>query len=88
MPGPMGLVEGIGGAPLLRRLIMSGRGTVYSDPISALSLNPEIVEPTAQALPAELAATPSRVAPDPGLGLGTRFHAVPFHRSISVLPLV
>jgi hypothetical protein len=56
--------------------------------ISVLSLEPEIVEPTAQALPAELVVTPSRVASDPGLGLDTRFHAVPFHRSISVLPFL
>lgn len=71
----------------------SGLGTrIHAVPfhrsISVLSLEPKIVEPTAQALPAELAATPSRVASDPGLGLDIRFHAAPFHRSISVLPLL
>src|ERR1022692_1190311 len=38
----------------------------------------ESVQPTAQALRAETAATPLRVAPVPGLGLGPRFHEVPF----------
>ena len=42
------------------------------------------VMPTAQALLAEVAVTPERLA-GPGLGLGTCVQVVPFHRSISVL---
>ena len=45
---------------------------------------PLLLLPTAQALVAEVAATPERLASVPGLGLGTRFQVVPFHRSISV----
>jgi hypothetical protein len=55
--------------------------------ISVLVLAPGPVKPTAQALPAESAATPERPAPPAGLGLGTCFHTVPFHRKISVLTL-
>jgi len=41
--------------------------------------------PTAQASLAEAAATPLRMLyEDAGLGLGTRVHAVPFHRSTRV----
>src|SRR5690349_12161080 len=42
-------------------------------------------EPTAHALPGELAATPFRSLLEPGSGLGTRTHLVPFHRRIRVL---
>jgi hypothetical protein len=42
------------------------------------------VSPTAQALRAESAATPDKLLCD-GLGLGTRFHALPFQCRISVL---
>src|SRR6516162_319087 len=48
---------------------------------------PRKAEPTAQALVAEVAATPDRVANVPGLGLGTRVQAVPFQCTINVLPL-
>ena len=41
-------------------------------------------EPTAQALLAEVAATPTSWLNWPGVGLGTCFQAVPFHRSIRV----
>src|SRR5262245_28234565 len=41
--------------------------------------------PTAQALPAELAATPSRTLVAPRLGLPTCAHLVPFQCRISVL---
>src|SRR5262245_28612924 len=42
-------------------------------------------KPTAQALAAEVAATPDRaLVIEPGLGLATFFHEDPFHRSISV----
>ena len=44
--------------------------------------------PTAQALLAEVAATPERPALGAGLGLGTCFHAVPFQRRITVLKAV
>jgi len=37
-----------------------------------------------QALVAEVAATPLRYAPPAGVGVGTRVHAVPFHRTIMV----
>jgi hypothetical protein len=41
--------------------------------------------PTAQASRAEVAATSLRMLyEDAGLGLGTRVHAVPFHRSTRV----
>src|SRR6516225_2486868 len=43
------------------------------------------VQPTAQALRAEVAATLLRVLPSPGLGLGTRLQVVPFQCKISVL---
>ena len=43
-----------------------------------------VAQPTAQALLAEVAATPERPI-WPALGLGTCFQAVPFHRRISVL---
>jgi hypothetical protein len=43
-----------------------------------------LVHPTAQALVAEVAATPNRSLPPTGFGLGTCAHAVPFHRSMSV----
>jgi hypothetical protein len=42
--------------------------------------------PTAQALLADVAATPARLAVVPGLGLGTCFHAVPFQCKMRVLP--
>ena len=42
--------------------------------------------PTAQALLADVAATPDKLPA--GAGLGTRFHAVPFHRTISGLGLL
>ena len=45
------------------------------------------VEPTAQALPADVAATPDRLLPA-GAGLGTCFHALPFQAMISVLGLL
>src|SRR6266571_4409954 len=50
---------------------------------------PLSVPPTAQALLAEVAATPRRTSGlgASGLGLGTCAHAVPFHRRISVLEL-
>ena len=41
--------------------------------------------PTAQALLADVAATPAREPPDPGEGLGTRVQEVPFQRRIRVL---
>src|SRR5690348_970968 len=47
--------------------------------------------PTAQALPAEVAATPSRiisVTGPAGLGLAACAHFVPFQRRIRVLPAV
>jgi hypothetical protein len=45
--------------------------------------------PTAQALLADVAATPKRLLLAPGLGLDTRVHTLPFQRRISVLsPLV
>ena len=45
--------------------------------------------PTAQALLADVAATPAREPPDPGDGLDTCVQEVPFHRRIKVLaPLV
>ena len=47
-----------------------------------------LAEPTAQASLADVAVTPERAASAPGLGLGTRVHAVPFHRTITVLPPV
>src|SRR6266568_2125022 len=56
-------------------------------------LNPlavaQLVQPTAQALMAESAATTRRTSGlgASGLGLGTCAHAVPFHRRISVLEL-
>jgi hypothetical protein len=56
--------------------------------ISVFSLLPAIVVPTAQALLADVAATPERLADVPGLGLATCFQAVPFQRSMSVLPLL
>ena len=43
------------------------------------------VQPTAQALVADVAATPVRMPPPAGVGLGTHFHTVPFQRRISVL---
>src|SRR5262249_5307275 len=46
-----------------------------------------LMTPTAQALRAEVAATPLRVLPDAGLGLGTCFQVVPFQCMIKVLPL-
>jgi hypothetical protein len=42
--------------------------------------------PTANTSFAERAATPLREGYAPGVGLGTIFHALPFHCSISVLP--
>src|SRR5690348_373148 len=41
--------------------------------------------PTAQALPAETAATPDRAACPPGVGLDTLVHPAPFHRAIRVV---
>jgi hypothetical protein len=52
--------------------------------IRMLEVLPLLLVPTAQALVAEVAATPERLASVPGLGLGTCFQAVPFHRSIRV----
>jgi hypothetical protein len=46
-----------------------------------------VEEPTAQALLAEVAATPERTL-SAGAGLGTCFHTVPSHRKIRVLVLV
>src|ERR1700731_4069464 len=46
---------------------------------------PLSVEPTAQALRAEAAATPARMPPLGELGLGTRFQVVPFQCRIRVL---
>ncbi len=43
--------------------------------------------PTAQALRPEVAATEKRTPPPAEVGLGTRVHAVPFQRRISVLGL-
>ena len=50
----------------------------------------QLKQPTAQVLRAEVAATPRRglLLDRAGVGLGTRVHAVPFHRSIKVLPRV
>jgi len=42
------------------------------------------VYPTAKALPADVAATPLRKFSGAGAGLGTRFHVVPFQRTIRV----
>lgn len=39
-PGAMGFTDGMGGAPVLRWLIMSGRGTVCSEPMKTLSAVP------------------------------------------------
>jgi hypothetical protein len=47
----------------------------------------QLVQPTAQALLAEVAATPESSPPPAGVGLGTRVHAVPFQRAIRVLAL-
>jgi len=44
--------------------------------------------PTAHTLPADVAATLDRPLLAPGLGLGTRFHALPFQRRIKVLGLL
>ena len=44
------------------------------------------VQPTAQALLAEVAATPNRAPPPFGVGLGTCFQAVPFQCAITVVP--
>jgi len=56
--------------------------------ISVLALAPpeQLVQPTAQAVPAGVAATPQSQLPT-GLGLGTCVQAAPFHRRISVLPV-
>src|SRR5258708_24373878 len=51
----------------------------------------QLVQPTAQALlaeVAEVAATPLRPASAPGLGLGTRFQVLPVQRPIRVLWLL
>jgi hypothetical protein len=58
--------------------------------IRVLKLLLVVVEPTAQALRAEVAATAAselNLAED-GLGLDTRFHAAPFQCTIKVLPLL
>jgi hypothetical protein len=52
----------------------------------SIKVVPVLEEPTAQALVADVAATPASAAPPAGLGLGTCFHAVPFQRRIKVLP--
>ena len=44
-----------------------------------------LVPPTAQALVAEIAATPFKTVPPPGSGLGTRVHAAPSQCSIKAL---
>ena len=53
---------------------------------------PQLMSPTAQALLADVTATPLRKSRRPllapGLGLGTCFHALPFHRRIRVLMLM
>ena len=75
----------------MRRLRGVGVGTrVHAVPfhrtISGLGLlEVQLVQPTAQALLADVAATPDRLLPA-GPGLGTVFQAVPFHRRIRVLP--
>jgi hypothetical protein len=43
-----------------------------------------LVQPTAQAFRADVTATPARLPPAAGFGLGTRFQAVPFQRRIKV----
>jgi hypothetical protein len=53
--------------------------------VHALPFQRRITLPTAQALLAEVAVTPSRESSGPGLGLGTRFHALPFQCKIKVL---
>ena len=47
--------------------------------------HPHVMSPTAQALPAETMATLFRLfrSPAPGLGLGTRFHTLPFQCRIT-----
>src|SRR5260370_40499935 len=54
--------------------------------------HPQLMSPTAQALLADVAATPKRKSARPllasGLGLGTRVHAVPFQRTTRDLTLV
>src|SRR5215472_15728310 len=57
--------------------------------ISVLVLVPVAlpVSPTAHPLCAEVTVTPYRLPPDAGVGLDTRFHALPSHRAISVLGL-
>src|SRR5262249_7078266 len=45
------------------------------------------VKPTAHALRADVAATPTRKLLPAEAGLGTRRHAVPFQRMITVLPV-
>src|SRR5690348_15685704 len=45
------------------------------------------VKPTAHALRADVAVTARSPAPRPGVGLGTRVHAVPFQCTIRVLGL-
>jgi hypothetical protein len=52
-----------------------------------LVLLPLPIQPTAQALPSDTAATPRKAQDVPGSGLGTRVQVVPFHRRISVLPV-
>jgi hypothetical protein len=43
---------------------------------------PPTVPPTAQALRAEVAATPLKIEARRGVGLGTRRHVTPFHRAM------
>ena len=47
---------------------------------------PLLKSPTAQTLPTDVAATPVRELPVPGLGLASCFQAVPFQRAISAVP--
>src|SRR6185437_3110695 len=70
-----------------------GLGTIFHTrpfqcSTSVLRRPPPAYAPTAQTLPAEVAATPSRIMSpfkSRGLGLGTCAHVVPFQCSISVL---
>jgi len=48
----------------------------------------EVVPPTAHAVSVDRDATPNRLTPPGGLGLRTRFQAVPFQRTIRVQPTV
>jgi hypothetical protein len=63
-----------------------GLGTCFHEVPFHRRIRDLLLEPTAQALLAEVAATADRLPA--GLGLGTCFQAVPFQCRISVLVLV